>query len=55
MDIENDLAAMAVAGKKRVGRTESGIDINTLPCVNCVACGKLLHSTGGSAWCSVMI
>ena len=33
---------------------ETGIDINTLLCVKQTACGKLLYSTGSSAWCSVV-
>ena len=34
---------------------ESGIDIYTLPCVKQTAGGKLLHSTGSSAQCTVMM
>ena len=30
---------------------EIGIDIHTLPCVNQVADGNLLYTTGKSAWC----
>jgi len=33
---------------------EIGIDIYTLPYVKQIANGKLLQSTGSSAWCSVM-
>ena len=33
---------------------ESGIDINTFPCIKKTASEKLLHSTGSSSWCSVM-
>ena len=33
---------------------ESSIDIYTLPCVKQIASGKLLYSTGSSAWCSEM-
>lgn len=53
MHIENELVDMEVAGKERVGQTESGIDIDALPCVKYMAGGKLLHSTGGSAQCPV--
>ena len=48
MHIENELVDMEVAGKERVGQTESGIDIEALPCVKYMAGGKLLHSTGSS-------
>ena len=34
---------------------ESSSNIYTLPCVKWTAGGKLLHSTGSSAQCSVMI
>ena len=34
---------------------EIGIDIFTLPCVKQIASGRLLHSTGSSARCSVMV
>ena len=33
---------------------EIRIDIYALPCVKYIASGKLLLSTGSSAWCSVM-
>ena len=33
---------------------EGGTDIYTPPCVKQIASGKLLYSTGSSAWCSVM-
>lgn len=33
---------------------ESNIDIYTLPCLKQIAGGKLLLSTGGSAWRSAM-
>ena len=33
---------------------ESSIDVYTLPCVKQIASGKLLHSTGRSARCSLM-
>ena len=33
---------------------ESRIDIYTLLCVEQTARGKLLYSTGSSAWCSVI-
>ena len=33
---------------------ESSADIYTLSCVKQIASGKLLHSTGSSARCSVM-
>ena len=33
---------------------EIRIDINTLPCVEQIASGKQLYSTGSSARCSVM-
>ena len=38
------------------GWDELGIrfDINILLCVEHIASGKLLYSTGSSAWCSVM-
>ena len=34
---------------------EIGIDVCALPCVKQRASGSLLHSTGSSAWCSVVI
>ena len=55
MDIENELVDMAVAEKERVRPIESSVDINTLLCVNYMASGKLLSSTGSSTWWSVMI
>ena len=33
---------------------ESSTDTYTLPCVKDIASGKLMYSTGSSAWCSVM-
>ena len=36
------------------GGTNSSIDVYTPPCVKYIASGKLLYSTGSSAWCSVM-
>ena len=33
---------------------ENTIDTDTLPCIKQRASGKLLYSTGSSAWCSVM-
>ena len=42
---------------ERGGETneEYSIDIYTLPCVKQTAGGKLLHSTGSSAQCTVMM
>ena len=46
---------------QRGGEGESGInrevgtDIHTLPCIKQTASGKLLYSSGSSAWCSVVI
>ena len=45
--------AKQLRGKEKVGRTESSIDIYTLPCVKQMASGKLLYSIGSSAQCSV--
>ena len=36
------------------GGTNSSIDVYTPPRVKYIASGKLLYSTGSSAWCSVM-
>ena len=34
---------------------ETGIDVCALPCVKQRAGGSLLHRTGSSAWCSVVM
>ena len=49
-DVENGLEDTG-RGKGRLGRSESSIDIYTLPNVKEIASGKQLHSTGRSAWC----
>ena len=33
---------------------DSIINIHTLPCIKKIASGKLLYSTGSSAWCSMI-
>ena len=40
-------------GKGKLGRSESGMDIYTLPNVKQIASGKQPHSTGRSAGCFV--
>ena len=50
-DIENGLWTQC--GKERVKRIERVTDIYTLTCVKQLASGKLLYSTGSSAWCSM--
>ena len=44
---------IAIQLRGKLGRTESSIDIYTLPCVKEMASGKLLYSMGSSAQCSV--
>ena len=41
---------LKMSSESKIGST----DIYTLPCVKQMAREKLLHSTGSSAWCSVM-
>ena len=48
-DIKNKLV-----DTERVGQIETVTQIYTLPYAVYIATGKLLHSTGGSTWCSVM-
>ena len=47
----------ADTGEKEDGRMngEHSTGVYTLPCVKQIASGKLLHSTGSSAWHSVMM
>ena len=42
-------------GKERVGQLESSTNIYTLPSIKQTASGKLLHNTGSSTQCSVMM
>ena len=52
-DIENGL--VDTVGEREGGASSEGsTDIYTQPCVKQTASGKLLYSTGSSAWCSVM-
>ena len=52
LGVENGLEDMG-RGKGKLGRSESGMDIYTLPNVKQIASGKQPHSTGRSAPCSV--
>ena len=52
-DVENGRVDTEGEGGGRMN-WEIRIDVYTLPCVKLIASGKLLHSTGRSARCSVM-
>ena len=52
-NVENRLVDSVGEGENGIHR-ENSIDMYTLSCVKQIASGKLLYSTGSSAWCSVM-